>query len=195
MSSIRMLMPFELHKYRDHLLHLGADDRRLRFGALLDDARIEMFVDGIDPRYTRVLAQLGADLEVVAAVHISILRRAAVEFAFTVNAAYRRTGIGTALITRAVLWSRNRRFTRAYVNYLPENTGMRRLARRAGMAVVIESGEMEAFVALPAASPLSYAAEALAESAGFMDFAAKAGIVVQERMGASVPRAMPARRA
>ena len=195
MSSIRMLMPFELHKYRDHLLQLGADDRRLRFGALLDDARIEAFVDGIDSRRTRVLAQLGADLEVVAAVHVSILRGSAVEFAFTVDAAYRRTGVGTELMNRAILWSRNRRFTRAYVNYLPENTGMRRLARRAGMTVVNEAGEMEAFIALPAASSLSYAAEALAESAGFVDFAAKAGVVVQQRMSASVPRALAARQA
>ncbi len=187
-----MLMPFELHKYRDHLLRLGADDRRLRFGVLLDDARIEAFVDGLDPRFTRVLAQLGSDLEVVAAVHMSVLRGAAVEFAFTVDVAYRRTGIGTALITRAVLWSRNRRFARAYVSYLAENTGMRRLARRAGMEVANEAGEMEAFIALPAASPLSYTAEAFAESAGLMDYTAKAGVVVRERMGASVPRASPA---
>ncbi len=195
MSSIRMLMPFELHKYRDHLLCLGADDRRLRFGAFLDDERIQAFVDGIDLRRTRVLAQMGTDLEVIAAVHISILRGSAVELAFTVDAAYRRAGIGTALMTRAILWSRNRRFTRAFVNYLAENTGMRRLAGRAGMQVVNEAGEMEAFITLPAASLLSYAAEALAESAGFVDFAAKAGVVIQECLDAPVPRALPARRA
>jgi RimJ/RimL family protein N-acetyltransferase len=183
MSAIRMLTPFELEKYRDHLLRLGAEDRRLRFGTFADDARIAAFTDGIDRRRTRVLALLGPNLEVVAAVQIAVFRGRAVELAFSVDPAYRRRGVGTALMNRALLWARNRGLARAHVQCLTENIAMRRLARGAGMEMTTEAGETEAVMALPAATPLSWVAEALAEGVGLVDLAAKTNCRALERLG------------
>jgi GNAT superfamily N-acetyltransferase len=167
-------MPFEFHRYRDHLFRLGAEDRRLRFGAFATDERIAAFANGIDPRETRVLAWLDADLEVVAAVQVSMVPGRAVELAFTVDPAYRRMGVGAALMTRALLWARNRGFCRACVHCLAENIPMRRLARHAGMDMTTASGETEAFMALANATPLTYAAEILGEGVGLVDLAVKA---------------------
>ena len=174
MPALRTLTSFEFEKYRDHLLRLGADDRRLRFGGFAPDERIAAFANGIDPRKTRVLAWLDADLEVVAAVQISMLAGRAVELAFSVEPAYRRMGVGAALMTRALLWARNRGFSRACVHCLAENIAMRRLARNAGMDMTTASGETEAFMALADATPLTYAAEILGEGVGLVDLAVKA---------------------
>lgn len=182
MSAIRMLMPFELDKYRDHLLRLGANDRRLRFGTPASDARIEAFADGIDLHQTCVLAQLDANLDVMGAVQISLLSRRAVELAFSVDPAYRRAGLGTEMMNRALLWSRNRRRSNAHVHCLAENIAMRRLVAAAGMEMTTAGGETEAVMVLSAATPLSHAAEAFAEGAGLADLATKINRRARARM-------------
>lgn len=182
MSALRMLMPFELDTYRDHLLRLGADDRRLRFGTPASDARILAFADGIDFHQTRVLARLDASLNVVAAVQISLHSRRVVELAFSVERAYRRAGLGTELMNRALLWARNRRRSNAHVHCLAENIAMRRLAAAAGMEMTTAGGETEAVMVLSAATPLSYAAEAFGEGAGLADLAMKIDRRARARM-------------
>lgn len=191
MSAIRMLTPFEIDKYRDHLLRLGPEDRRLRFGGFTDTTRVVEFADGIKLRDTRVLAHLDPDLEVVAAVQISVLPGGAVELAFTVDPAYRRSGIGTALMDRALLWARNRGLSHVHVHCLAENIAMRRLVRGAGMGMTTEAGETQAIMELPRATPLSLVAEALAEGTGLVDLAVKANRRTRARVGASAPGLLP----
>ena len=192
MSVIRMLTPFKFAKYRDHLLRLGPEDRRLRFGGFIENARVVEFADGIDLRKTRVLAHLGPDLEVVAAVQISVLPGRAVELAFTVDPAYRRSGIGAALMDRALLWARNRRLSRAHIQCLSENTTMRRLAHGVGMVMTTEAGETQAIMELRGATPLSFMAEALAEGVGLLDLSTKVNRLARARIGASAPALSPA---
>ena len=50
---------------------------------------------------------------------------------------------------------------------------MRRLARRAGMAVHVAAGKGEGILDLPAATPLTMASEVLAERAGVCDYGFK----------------------
>lgn len=182
MCATRMLLPFEFDKYRDHLVSLGAEDRRLRFGALVDDGQIVHFADGINPRETAVLAQLGPDLEVVAAVQMSIIPGRAVELAFSVDSHLRHNGIGTALMTRALLWARNRGFSKAYVTCRAENIAMRRLARKAGMVMTTAGGEMEGVMDLPAATLLSVVAEVFGEGIGLADLVAKSNRRARARL-------------
>jgi len=179
MSAIRMLMPFEIGKYRDHLLRLGPEDRRLRFGTPASDARIVAFAEGIEFHQTRVLARLDVNPEVIGAVQISLLSRCAVELAFSVDPACRRTGLGTELMNRALIWARNRRRSHAHIYCLAENIAMRRLAAAAGMEITSAGCETEAVLALSAATPLSYAAEAFAERVALMDLAAKARLLAR----------------
>lgn len=174
MVAVRTLTPLELPRYRDHLLRLGADDRRLRFGFPIPDERIVDFVDGLGPPGTRVLVHTAPDLEVIAAVQVSMTSSRGVEFAFSVEAPFRGRGVATALFDRAMLWARNRRIRRAYVQCLSENHAMRRIARNAGMAVLTERGESEGTLIVPGAMPSTLFEELMAESNGFCDVVAKA---------------------
>jgi RimJ/RimL family protein N-acetyltransferase len=174
MVAVRTLTPLELPRYRDHLLRLGADDRRLRFGFPIPDERIVNFVDGLRPLDTRVLVHTGPDLEVIGAVQMSMTSWRGVEFAFSVEAPFRGRGVATALFDRALLWARNRRIRQAYVQCLSENHAMRRIARKSGMAVQTETGESEGTLIIPGATPLTLFEELMAENNGVCDVMAKA---------------------
>jgi RimJ/RimL family protein N-acetyltransferase len=174
MAIIRTLTPLEWPRYRDHLLRLGTDDRRLRFGFPIPNERIVDFVDQLSPLNTRILAHTGPDLDVIGAVQVSVTSRHAAEFAFSVEAPYQGRGIATALFDRALLCARNRRIRRAYVQCLAENHAMRRIARKAGMAILTETGESEGALFIPAATPLTLLNELMGENAGFFDAAVKA---------------------
>jgi RimJ/RimL family protein N-acetyltransferase len=173
MVAVRTLTPLELPRYRDHLLRLGTEDRRMRFGSPVPDERIVDFVDGLGPLDTRVLVHTGSDLEVIGAVQVSAASSRAVEFAFSVEAPFRGRGVATALFDRALLWARNRRFRQAYVQCLAENHAMRRIARKAGMAVITETGESEGILIIPGATPLTLFEELMAENSGLCDVVAK----------------------
>ena len=57
---------------------------------------------------------------------------------------------------------------------LAENAAMIRLARRAGMTIVVEAGEADAHVSLPPASPASVTHEYLSDQFALFDYALKA---------------------
>ncbi len=176
MIAARMLMPAEMELYRDHLLRLDAADRRLRFGATLGDAAIEAFLARISPWKTRIIACFNHRLEVTAAVQVSRADGPLAEIAFSVDAAERGQGLATALMDRALLWARNRGIRRVHAHCRAENQPMRRLARRAGLAIDMSPGEAEGILDLPAATPLTIARELWLEQAGLWDYALKAGL-------------------
>lgn len=184
MHAVRTLSRVERVKYREHLLRLLPEHRRLRFGAFVADARIVEFADGIDLNKTHILGHFGLDLELVAAVHIEIIGSKAVELAFSVDAPFRRCGIGRALMDRALLWARNRGYSRVHVHCLTENIAMRRLARSAGIALTTEAGESDALIELQSATPLSLLAESLSEAAGLIDTSKKTNRLVLRRLQA-----------
>ncbi len=173
MINVRTLTPLELPRYRDHLLRLGANDRRLRFGCSISDEGIIDFVDRLSPLDTRVLAYTGPDLAVVGAVQVTTTSWQAVEFAFSVEAPYRGRGIATALLERASLWARNRGIRQAYVQCLAENHAMRRIARKAKMAMSTEAGESEGTLDIPSGTSGHFLEELAAETAGVWDAFAK----------------------
>ena len=174
MRCIRTLGAAELPKYRDHLLRLDAEDRRLRFGFIIDDAGIREHVRQLDPRTDRIIAQIDDDLRVVGAAHIAPADDGAVEFAISVDHSWRGRGLGAELFDEAVLRARNRGMRRAYIYSLVDNQAMRHLARKAGMAIYSEAGESEACLALPPPTPLSLLREVASERWGMYDYSVKA---------------------
>ena len=146
----------------------------MRLSTFADDEQIAAFVDGIKFGETRVIGHFSANLDVVAAVQVSIGHGNVVELAFSVEEPYRRRGIGRALMERALLWARNRGIARAYVHCLSHNIAMRRLARDAGMALTMESGETMAVIDLTPATLLSLFRESHAEGSGVLEFSMKA---------------------
>jgi RimJ/RimL family protein N-acetyltransferase len=174
MRCIRTLTAAELPKYRDHLLRLDAEDRRLRFGFIIDDEGICEHVRQLDPQTNRIIVQIDDDLRVVGAAHIAPADGGAVEFAVSVDRAWRGRGVGTQLFDQAVLRARNRGMRRAYVYSLVDNQVMRHLARKAGMEIHSEAGESEACLALPPPTTLSLLREVASERWGMYDYSVKA---------------------
>jgi RimJ/RimL family protein N-acetyltransferase len=176
MNTTRLLTPAEHGLYRDHLLRLSPDDRRLRFCAPLDDDAIIEFVAGLSPWETRIIACFDDRLAVIAAVQITVIKKRLAEFAFSVDEAERGRGLATTLMRRALLWVRNRNIPRAHMHCLAENHAVRRMGLRLGMSVSSDTGDGEAAIALPPPTPLSIAQELAAEQVGLWDYLLKAGL-------------------
>ena len=159
MPLIRTLPPGELNTYRDHLLQLSAEDRRLRFGSCLDDAGIDGFVRSLRPTENHIFVIEDATVGVVGAVQIAMRNGANAELAFSVDAEHRGRGFAHELAKRAILWARNRRLRSLHLSCLAENRPIRKLAREAGMRIDLGGGEAEARLTLPPPSLLSLARE------------------------------------
>ena len=174
MRCIHTLAAAELPKYRDHLLRLDAEDRRLRFGFIIDDAGISKHVRQLDLRTDRIIVQIDDDLRVIGAAHLARADGGAVEFAVSVDRAWRGHGLGAQLFDQAMVRARNRGMRRAYIYSLVDNQVMRHLARKAGMEIHSEAGESEACLALPPPTPLSLLRELASERWGMYDYSVKA---------------------
>ena len=131
---MRTLTASELPKYRDHLLRLDEEDRRLRFGFPISDEAIQGHVRKIDMTKDRILVQVDDDLQIIAAAHIAAGAQGTVELAFSVDSGWRGNGLGTQLFERALLWARNRGIRHAVIYFLFDNHTMRHLARQVGMS-------------------------------------------------------------
>jgi RimJ/RimL family protein N-acetyltransferase len=186
MHTIRTLLPWELPKFRDHLLRLTPEDRRLRFGHALSEAGVDAYVRGIDWVRDRVLACDGDGHEVIGAVHVCRIGGGGVELAFSVEGEYRNRGIGAALAERAMLWARNRGYRRIHAYCQPENMPMRRLASRCGMKAPCEVGECEGMLELEPATMATWFRELVSECLGF-----NALLFVAHNRTVSLPRQRP----
>lgn len=168
----RELPRHELSRYTSHLLALGADDRRLRFGHAIDDAGIRSYVERIDTERDALFGVIDDDLALVGAAHVARGEHYA-ELGISVLASHRRRGVGAALLQRAQLHARNWCIPEFFAHCLRENAPLMRLAQRHGMQIVAEGDEADGFIALPAPDVSSHASELLAERVGRFDHALK----------------------
>lgn len=171
--------------YLAHLLALDGEDVRLRFGASLSREAIARYVAGIDFGRDAIFGVHGAGLRLTGAAHLAFGPGDA-ELGLSVLPDARRHGVGGALIARASEHARNRASKRLFMHCLAENAAMMRLARRAGMHVVVESGDADAHVALPPATPLSVTSEMLADRVALYDYALKSNVETWRRVGAAL---------
>jgi RimJ/RimL family protein N-acetyltransferase len=160
----------ESDKFRDHLLRLDGESRRLRFGMPVSDSfiidyagRMEelkgvvygFFKDG-EMRAAGEMRQIGDRWSVDA------------EGAFSVETEYQNKGIGSELLGRLVRAARNRGISRLYMNCLAENHKMQRIAKKFRAELHFDHGEVVGRV-LPAVSTyLSLWEEAIDDSNGFV---------------------------
>jgi len=171
--------------YLAHLLALEDRDVRLRFGARLPPAAIERYVEAIDFDVDALFGVHGEGLMLVGAAHLAFGGDLA-EIGLSVSAGARRKGVGAALIARASQYARNRWKRRLFMHCLAENAAMTRLARRAGMDVAIESGDADAYLVLPRATPLSLTSELLADRLALYDYALKTHVETWRRVGVAM---------
>jgi RimJ/RimL family protein N-acetyltransferase len=132
-----------------HLLRLPANDRRLRFGAPMRDSSIEAYAAGINLVRDQAFGILGSDLEIRGLAHLALDgERDTAELGLSVDSSVRERGYGNALLQRAVLHATNRGYRALFMHCLAENKTMMNLARRAGLSIVISSGEADGRLAL-----------------------------------------------
>src|SRR2546423_2551443 len=157
-----------------HLLALGAQDRRLRFGTALSDDGIRAYAGRIDFERDAVFGVFDDDLALAGAAHLA--RDAGhAELGVSVLPERRRRGLGGALLARAHLRARNWRVNKLFMHCLTENATMMHLARRQGMRIVAEQGEADASLELPPGDAASYFGEVFDQRVALFDYAFKQG--------------------
>lgn len=157
-----------------HYLALGTEDRRLRFGAPLADSSIARYVERIDFGRDAVFAVLDDQLHLIGAAHLARSEDHA-ELGVSVLAPHRGRGVGGALLARAHMRARNWGVGALFMHCLTENAAMMHLARKQSMRVVCESGEADAWLALPRADAGSYFDEVFQQRVALFDAALKRG--------------------
>jgi len=176
--------------YLAHLITLEDRDVRLRFGSRVPSSSIERYVEAIDFDRDALFGVHDEALRLVGAAHLAFGGDLA-ELGLSVLAGARRQGVGAALIRRASEYARNRSKRRLFMHCLAENAAMTRLARRAGMDVAIESGDADAFLVLPRATPLSVNSEFFAERLALYDYAPKTHAETWRRVGVAMATGAP----
>jgi len=169
-ATIRKLWPTETDKFRDHLLRLDKESRRLRFAHFVSDS----FIDDYASRMTEFGSVVyGAIVEgrVRAAAELRRLGDAwgeEAEAAFSVEKAYQDQGIGTELMGRVVRSARNRGVRRLCMSCLAENSKMQAIARKHEADLRFEYGEVIGEIMPETPNYFSIIAEAAEDRVGFM---------------------------
>ena len=169
-GTIRKLWATEIEKFRDHLLRLDNDSRRMRFGMSVDDAFIVAYTARTDFR-TSVIYGYFADGEMHAAAELRSIGESwgsEAEAAFSVEPTFQDGGVGTDLLGRVILAARNRGIHRLYMNCLQENRKMQRIARKYDAELHFDHGEVVGKVKTPGPTPASLWSEAMDDSNGFV---------------------------
>jgi GNAT superfamily N-acetyltransferase len=169
-GTIRKLWPTETGKFRDHLLRLDKNSRRMRFAHGVPDAFIEDYAarmadmgsivygyfDGNEVRAAAELKKLGATWG----------REA--EAAFSVEQPLQEHGIGTELMGRVIRAARNRGVQHLCISCLAENNKMRAIARHFEAELRFEYGEVIGDIVPQGPNYFSLLAEAVEDRFGYM---------------------------
>jgi ribosomal protein S18 acetylase RimI-like enzyme len=135
-----------------HLLELGAFDRRLRFCSALSDASIVDYVSRLDFERDLMLGYR-EDGKLIALVHMGALRTVGeTELGISVTNGRRGRGLGIRLTTEAFRLAAERGFHRVHVYYMDENLAMRAIVGHYSAPVHRDGGDNEVCI------PLSLAA-------------------------------------
>jgi GNAT superfamily N-acetyltransferase len=167
---IRRLWPTESDKFRDHLLRLDKESRRLRFAHSVSDAFIEDYASRMSEYGSLVYGYL-VDGKVRGAAELRRLGDVwgeEAEAAFSVEKAYQDKGIGSDLMGRVVRSARNRRIRRLYMSCLAENAKMQVIARKHDAVLRFEYGEVIGEILPEHPDYFSMVAEAAEDRVGFM---------------------------
>jgi GNAT superfamily N-acetyltransferase len=177
----RELPSLERAKFATHLRALDGEDRRLRFGMALPDPAIEQYVARIDFSRDTVFGVFDDALQLAGAAHLA-RADAHAELGVSVLPGFRGRGIGAALLARAHVHARNWGIGVLFMHCLTENGAMLHLARKQDMRIVAESGEADARLELPPATPSSIAQALFDERVGLFDYALKSQFDTARRL-------------
>ncbi len=169
-ETIRKLWFTETEKFRDHLLRLDRESRRMRFGMLVDDAFVHKYAERTG-QFQSVIYGSFAGREMHAAAELRMIGdswHGDAEAAFSVEREYQDSGVGTELLGKIILAARNRGVDRLYMNCLSENRKMQRIAKKYEADLFFDHGEVVGQLKPSVPTPLSLWSEALDNSNGFV---------------------------
>ena len=169
-GNVRKLWVTEIGLFRDHLLRLDPDSRRMRFGMAADDRFIEDYALRVNDMKSLVYGYV-EDGEVRAAAELRRLGaalRGEAEAAFSVEKDYQDSGIGTDLLGRIIRSARNRGIHRIYMNCLAENRRMQAIAKKYDAVLEFDQGDVVGRVAPSSAHYFSIWREAVEDEMGFV---------------------------
>jgi GNAT superfamily N-acetyltransferase len=168
-----------------HFLALATEDVRLRFGTTLSRNGIAAYVEGIDFDRDAVFGVHDADLALTGAAHVAFGDNLA-ELGVSVLPGHRGCGIGSALFERAARHAQNRFIPTLFMHCLAENAAIMHIARRSGMDIVVDTGEADAHLKLPPASPASITGEYVTNRLALYDYALKARVAAWKGINAAL---------
>ena len=171
---VRELSRLDRESLEPHFLALGSEDRRLRFGAPLKDDAVRTYASRIDFEHDAAFGVHDDALRLIGVAHLARSLGHA-ELGVSVLPAHRGRGIGGALLARTHMRARNWGMRALFMHCLAENSAMMRLARRQRMRIVVDSGEVDAWLHLPPADASSHFGEVFAERVALFDYALKQG--------------------
>jgi len=169
-GTIRKLLPGETTAFRDHLLRLDKDSRRMRFAHSVSDAFIEDYAVRMNDMGSIVYAY-AENAEVRAVAELRKLGDRwgnEAEAAFSVETAYQDHGLGTELMGRVIRSARNRGIHRLYMSCLAENAKMQSIARKHEADLKFEYGEVIGEILPETPNYFSILAEAVEDRVGYM---------------------------
>lgn len=169
-GTIRKLWPTEHDKFRDHLLRLDKEARRMRFAHSVSDAFIEEYASHMSEQGSIVYGYF-VDGEMRGAAELKKLGDVwghEAEAAFSVEQAYQEKGIGTELLGRVIRSARNRGVHQLYMSCLAENGRMQSVARKHEADLRLEYGEVVGEIMPQDADYFSFIAEAMDDRVGYM---------------------------
>ncbi len=183
-GTMRKLWAGETAIFREHLLRLDMESRRLRFGSAVSAE----FID----RYTSRAFRNGA---IVQGYFVDGVLRAAAELyplgdvlpgeaeaAFSVERDFQNHGLGTVLLEHIVLVARNRGIRSLCMNCLLHNRRMQQIARKFDADLTFDTDEVVAQLKAPFPTAISLAREAAADLQGMAGMALQAQRLAAERL-------------
>lgn len=169
-GSIRKLWPTETDRFRDHLLRLDKESRRMRFAHGVSDAFIEDYASRMNDMGSVIYGYFEGD-SIRAAAELRKLGDIwgqEAEAAFSVEKPHQDQGIGTELMGRVIRAARNRGVQRLYMSCLAENSKIQAIARKHEADLRFEYGEVVGEIVPQDPNYFSILAEAVDDRVGFM---------------------------
>ncbi|MGA7327773.1 MAG: GNAT family N-acetyltransferase [Rhodomicrobium sp.] len=169
-GTIRRMWPQEKDKFRDHLLRLDRESRRLRFGMATSDDFVSDYALRITSAQSVVYGFfVKGEMRAAAELRqIGELWSTDAEGAFSVEHEFQNRGIGTDLLGRIIRAARNRGVSRLYMNCLAENHKMQRICRKYQAELHFDHGEVVGRILPALPTYISLWQEAVDDSNGFV---------------------------
>jgi RimJ/RimL family protein N-acetyltransferase len=185
--AFRKLFPRERALVEQHFLQLDPASRRSRFGGFVGDLFIQTYSNALIGPSNLVYGAFGGE-RLLGISELCLAfdgGRASGEIAVSVAESWQDLGVGTELVSRALLSARNRFLGRLFLLCQQDNHPMQRIAKKLGAEITPSQGEIVAEFKLPLADHLSLMSEWLGDAGDTLAY-------MRQRMGEGGETAPPA---